>query len=377
MKGRYILSKTRLSSSPHPIASIQGFRKRLLTWFRREQRDLPWRHTDDPYRVWVSEIMLQQTQIATVLPYYRRFLRSFPTVQKLAAASERKVLASWAGLGYYSRARNMHHAARIVVGKFGGRFPDHPEALRELPGIGRYTMGAILSIAFKKRFPVVDGNVERVLSRILLLRGNLRTASHQKLLWSVAGRLVPSKSPGDFNQAIMELGATICLPRRPQCGRCPVETFCAARKRGVETELPESQRSLQVKDIFRLTVVLQDKDNRVLLTQRRDKTLMRDFWEFPSFDATQRQSSRTVITRLRRNLQLRFGVPIAVNRTICSFKHTITFRRIHVQAFLAVLQISPTKLSPDGSPIQWVPVRSLKKHLFDSASLRILSAFDF
>ncbi len=369
------MSINRRASSSFRNLSPLKFRKRLLASFRRDRRDLPWRHTRDPYRIWVSEIMLQQTQIATVLRYYRIFLKRFPTVYHLAAASERKVLAAWAGLGYYRRARNMRRAAKLVVQNYHGKLPDNYDDLRALPGIGRYTAGAILSIAFGKPYPAVDGNVERVLSRVLVLRGNLKTFAHQKVLWSTAEALVPTGSPGDFNQALMELGATVCLPRNPQCGRCPVESLCGARKQRRELTLPAPQRSPRVQTIWRCALVIRDSKNRVLLIQRRDETLMENFWEFPHFDAPRPISQAQFTHRVHRHLHSRFHFTVEAPRWICAFRHTITFRRIQVNAYLADLNGSLSESKPSQAVSRWVPDSALKEFLFDTASMRILTAY--
>ncbi|HSG04908.1 MAG TPA: A/G-specific adenine glycosylase, partial [Nitrospiria bacterium] len=202
--------------------NITLLRKHLLAWYRKSRRDLPWRRTRDPYHILVSEIMLQQTQVDTVIPYYHRFLKAFPTVSKLSRAPERKVLKLWEGLGYYSRARNLHRAAKEVHSGFEGKVPDTLEKLESLPGIGRYTAGAVASIAFDRRTPIVDGNVKRVLCRLFAIEDDPAATSVKNRLWELAESLVPGKSPGDFNQALMEFGATLCRPRNPSCGECPV-----------------------------------------------------------------------------------------------------------------------------------------------------------
>ncbi|MBI3317834.1 MAG: A/G-specific adenine glycosylase, partial [Candidatus Omnitrophica bacterium] len=198
--------------------SPERFRRQLLAWYLKNHRkDLPWRKTTDPYRIWVSEIMLQQTQVATVIPYYRRFLKRFPTLRSLAIAQATEVVEAWSGLGYYSRARNLHSAAQEVLWWHGGRLPREPEELLKLPGIGRYTAGAIASIAYDRPAPVLDGNVARVLSRTVGIRRKIQDPAVQKKLWATSSALVPPKSPGTFNQALMELGALVCTPKDPQC----------------------------------------------------------------------------------------------------------------------------------------------------------------
>src|SRR5208282_5439296 len=214
-----------------PDSSRRTFHARLLAWYDQHARDLPWRESRDPYRVWLSEIMLQQTRVAAVIAHYHEFLRRFPTVEKLAAAREPSVLAAWSGLGYYRRARMLHAAAKVIVRELGGEFPASEEALRELPGIGRYTAAAIASIAFGEPVAVVDGNVERVLQRL----SGKRLAGEE--LWEASTHLLDAKRPGDFNQAMMELGAVVCTPRAPACLTCPVAELCATHG-----ELPTTTR---------------------------------------------------------------------------------------------------------------------------------------
>jgi len=362
-----------------PTFKRSAFRRKMIHWFRKEQRDLPWRHTGDPYRIWISEIMLQQTQVATVLPYYREFLGRFPTIRRLATAPLSRVLASWAGLGYYIRTRRLHRTAKMIVRNYSGKFPDRYEDLLSLPGIGRYTAGAILSIAFGKKFPVLDGNVERVLARIMAIRGDIKAPACQKLLWAMAEDLVPAHAPSEFNQAMMELGATVCLPRQPQCGRCPVRSFCRANRLNLETSLPQIRRSPNAQLIHRVAAVIRDQQNRVLLWQRQGKTLLRGFWEFPHFDLGDRElkshpEQRHYALLLEKRLGASFGRGLRVSRSLCTFQHSITFRRIRLQAFEVNLVENPIHRHRENSSQRWVVVNKLKNHLFDSASLRILAA---
>ncbi|MGH9779484.1 MAG: A/G-specific adenine glycosylase [Candidatus Acidiferrales bacterium] len=252
-------------------------RRALLGWFDAHKRDLPWRRTRDPYRVWLSEIMLQQTRVPTAIPYYQRFLRAFPTVRKLARARPGSVLRLWAGLGYYSRARNLHAAAKKIVHKHGGRFPSSLDAALALPGIGPYTARAILSIAYGKRVAVVDGNVARVLVRLFNLRGadpNDRTA-----LQPVADKLVDARRPGDFNQALMELGSTVCVPRAPRCSVCPLEKLCAARQAGVERTLG-LRSAKRARPTTTLSALVARRGDRVLLI-REPRGPFSGLWHFP------------------------------------------------------------------------------------------------
>src|SRR5829696_9017185 len=223
---------------PHTVDWKRKLRRSLLAWFKRHKRDLPWRASRDPYRVWLSEIMLQQTQVVTVVPYFDRIIAAFPNVEALAAADEADVLRLWEGLGYYRRARQLHAAARAIVGEHGGVFPDDPEAVRTLPGVGRYIAGAILSFAFDRPAPIVEANTQRVLARWLAWRDDLKTPASVARLWQAAAALVPPEGAGRFNQAFMELGATVCTPRAPLCLICPVAAECRARALGLQDALP-------------------------------------------------------------------------------------------------------------------------------------------
>jgi len=249
-------------------------RKSLLAWYDEHRRDLPWRETRDPYRIWISEIMLQQTRVAAVLPRYENFLRRFPSVQQLASAKLESVLAEWSGLGYYHRARNLHAAARVIAQERGGKFPRNAEAWRNLPGIGRYTAAAIASIAFDEPVAVLDGNVERVLQRV-----TQRNHSNSEW-WRLAQNLLDHGRPGDFNQAMMELGATVCVPGRPLCERCPIRRFCRTRGRGGEASAKPRQRKAS------LAYGLATRRGTVLLVQRAaNESLMAGMWELPRVEA--------------------------------------------------------------------------------------------
>ncbi len=210
---------------------VRQFQRRLLRWYARHGRDLPWRHTRDPYRILVSEVMLQQTQVDRVLGYYERFLRRYPTIEALAASSEPQVREAWDGLGYYARARNLHRTARQVSSEFGGKLPDHADTIRRLPGIGRYTAGAVLSFAYQKDAAIVDTNAARVLTRVFGLRRHSARARDHRQLWDIAEAVTPPGKADQFNQAIMDLGATVCRPRSPECARCPVRGVCRAQAR--------------------------------------------------------------------------------------------------------------------------------------------------
>jgi A/G-specific adenine glycosylase len=248
-----------------PVRELAEFRKSLLGWFRQFQRDLPWRRSKDPYRIWLSEIMLQQTRVAAVIPYYERFLERFPDVVALAEAPQEDVLRLWSGLGYYSRARNLQRAAQQIVATHGGKFPQTEEQALALPGIGSYTAAAILSIAFDAKHAVLDGNVARVLARLEAVRGDLREAGRWQALQQSAYERLDPKSPGDWNQAMMELGAILCTPRAPQCLLCPVAKFCRARQLGLTETIPEKRKKRASVEVTLAAAVLLDPRGRTLL----------------------------------------------------------------------------------------------------------------
>jgi len=274
------------SSSDAPKRKLK-FAPQLVTWFQQHKRSMPWRENRDPYRVWISEIMLQQTQVVTVIPYFERFMLSFPSVQDLAKAPLEDVLRHWSGLGYYSRARNLHRGAQAVVAHFGGKVPDRADAIREIPGIGPYTAGAILSIAYGKPEPIVDGNVARVLSRILLIDGDVRRGDSNQQVWTAARSLVESGAstqldPGDVNQGLMELGATVCTPRNPDCERCPLAKVCAARQKGEQEKYPRIQRRA-ASPVWHLRAwVIENGAGQVLFAQRAPDGLFGCLWELPT-----------------------------------------------------------------------------------------------
>ncbi|HEX7089669.1 MAG TPA: A/G-specific adenine glycosylase [Longimicrobiales bacterium] len=261
---------------PDDARRLSAIRRALLRHYDRHRRDLPWRGTADPYRVWVSEIMLQQTRADVVAPYYERWLERFPTLDALADAELDDVLRAWQGLGYYARARNLHRAARVVRERHGGELPRDAAALRALPGVGAYTAGAIASIAFGEPCPAVDGNVRRVLARLFDLADAAPGTLHD-----LAARLVPRRRAGDFNQAMMDLGATLCSPRRPACGECPLARWCLARARGTQAERPARRRRPEVPLYDVGTAVLRARDGRLLLVRRPEDGLLGGMWSFP------------------------------------------------------------------------------------------------
>ena len=306
-----------------------ALRAALLTWYRTHRRDLPWRRTRDPYAIWVSEAMLQQTRVETVIPYYERFLARFPDVAALATADLDDVTALWAGLGYYSRARNLHRAARLLMECHAGRLPDDVDALRELPGVGRYTAGALASIAFDKPAPIVDGNVARVLARLLAIEGDLRSSANQARLWSEAEALARGDDPGALNQGLMELGATVCTPRAPRCSACPCVRHCAARAQGRVEELPVRARSTAVSRVDGVAAFLVRHD-RVLAVQRPQRGLLGGLWELPGGELHDGEVPARALERI-----LREGVGLDLRRAepLGTIEHAFTHRQLRVHVY--------------------------------------------
>jgi A/G-specific adenine glycosylase len=329
---------------------IATFRKQLLSWFRQFQRDLPWRRNSDPYRIWLSEIMLQQTRVAAAIPYYERFLHRFPDVHALATAPQEEVLRLWSGLGYYSRARNLRKAAQQVVTKHGGQFPARLEHALALPGIGNYTAAAILSIAFKQKQAVLDGNVARVLARLGAVRGDLRESRRWQELQRTANDLLEPNSPGDWNQAMMELGATLCTPKSPQCLLCPVARFCEGRKLGIAESLPEKRKKRATVEVTLAAAIFADGKGQTLLWPPPNTTnvkasadhvpaLVSRMWHFPTLSVTTEPAGNLFAF-------LRKQIPGVENRKwqfvpAGKVRHAVTYRAITVLPFLIKVKNLP------------------------------------
>ena len=343
----------RVSFALIPEEELRAFRRRVLSWFAKRKRDLPWRRTTDPYRIWVSEIMLQQTRVAAVIPYYERFIAAFPDVKALARAPIDRVLANWSGLGYYSRARNLHRAAKEIVARHGGHFPrEYEEALR-LPGIGRYTAAAVTSIAYDEPRAALDGNVARVLVRIGAHRGDPRAPGTWRRLEGAAQGLLARSSAGDWNQATMELGATLCTPKSPSCGQCPAAKWCRARKLGIAEKLPPIRKKRAPVAMTLAAAVFLDPCGCTLLVRKAagDGVLFSRMWQFPAIDATGADAQAALASHLSE----KFGVAANGNfATLATARHTVTFRNIRLEPFLYRVARLPR---PSGSLI--VPLTRL------------------
>ncbi|UKS66642.1 A/G-specific adenine glycosylase [Rossellomorea marisflavi] len=314
----------------------EAFQEDLISWFTNEQRDLPWRKDQDPYKVWVSEIMLQQTRVDTVIPYFNRFIGKFPTIDALASADEEEILKAWEGLGYYSRVRNLQAAAREVRDSYGGIVPDDPKDIATLKGVGPYTAGAILSIAYGKPEPAVDGNVMRVFSRILSIWLDIAKPSSRKVFEEAVRGLISEENPSYFNQALMELGALICTPTSPSCLLCPVREHCHAFEEGVQSELPIKSKKKSARKLNMAAAVLFNTDGKVLIHKRPGTGLLANLWEFPNFEVG---STGHIREQLHESLIEVYGVESALKREIAStFQHIFSHIIWDIDVFVGAVE---------------------------------------
>jgi len=319
----------------NPISQKSKIQFKLLRWFDKNKRDLPWRKTKDPYAIWVSEIMLQQTQVATVIPYYQKFLKSFPTLHHLAKANLSKVLKIWEGLGYYSRARNLHRASRIVLNHFHGKIPDTLEDLLSLPGIGRSTAGAILSFAFDKEAPILDGNAKRVFSRLFAVSGSPAEIKTEQLLWKISESLIPKGYSNPFNQALMDLGAMLCISKGPQCPRCPLHRFCKGKASGKPEKFPLKRIKKKIPHIEAIASVIQ-KDGKVLLNQRLPAGLLGGLWEFPNWKIEGKPKLRSR-SRLKNYIKKEMGMNVKVDESIGVLHQTFSHFKLTLHVYYCVV----------------------------------------
>ena len=331
----------------------------LLAWYDTSARDLPWRSDLSPYRTWISEIMLQQTQVDTVIPYFERWMARFPNVAALAAADQQEVLNLWEGLGYYSRARNLHKAAQVIHTEYADQLPETPEALEKLPGIGQYTAAAIASIAFGKDVATVDGNIRRVFSRIYDLTAPVRSPENERQIWMLAEENLPLGRAGDYNQALMDLGATICTPKAPDCAHCPVQTDCQARAAGVQEQRPVKRPRKKVPHLTVTAAVIR-REGKVLLSKRPAEGMLGGLWEFPG--GTKEDSDPDLPACLRREIQEELGVGVEVGAPFGTYNHAYTHFKITLHAFLCVLSnhTEPQPLESDG--LVWARLAELEQY---------------
>lgn len=343
---------------------VQQVRNRLLDWFRHHRRTMPWRENPTPYYVWLAEVMLQQTQVATVIPYFERFVARFPTIEALASAPIEEVLRYWEGLGYYARAHHLHETAKRVV-QAGGELPKQVDKLRELPGIGAYTAGAIASIAFQQPEPVVDGNVTRVLARLLWLKGNLQRGKAHRALWQIARQMVDPHHPGDFNQALMELGSTVCTPLKPACEQCPLQSLCSAFARGAPTAVPEAVAAKPTQKAVDVSVVVLHAGS-ILLAKRPEQGLWAGLWEFPRATWRGREELETVAQQALDSV----GVQAELGQVLGRVRHAVTYLRIELYGYLCRF-VAGTPRSTYYVQIEWVPLDQLTEYALPAPQRRL------
>lgn len=344
----------------------------LLAWYDAHAADLPWRENQDAYRVWLSEIMLQQTQVETVKPYFARFLEAFPTVQALAAAPLADVLKRWEGLGYYSRVRNLHQTAQIVSRDFGGSFPQTVDGLLALPGIGRYTAGAIASIAFGQIAPVLDGNVIRVFARLTDLESDVTQPNVKEELWKLAEEWLDRERPGDYNQALMELGRVICKPRNPLCAECPVQKHCKAFANNTQNQRPVKTRKAAVPHYHVAAGMIWNDEGQLLIAQRPLEGLLGGLWEFPG---GKQESDETLPECLNRELQEELGITVEVGELFCVVQHAFTHFKITLHAFTCRY----TNGQPQTIGVRdwaWVTPEQLEQYSFGKADREVIRALN-
>ena len=333
------------------------FSGRLLSWYGSHARSFPWRGNPDPYAIWVSEVMLQQTRAETVIPYFERWMKRFPTIEKLASASQQEVLAAWEGLGYYGRARNLHQAAQVVMKESNGRLPEEAHLLRRLPGVGRYSAAAIASIAFGKDEPTLDGNIRRVMARAFNITDDARSKDGERKLWQLAAEYLPIGRAGDYNQALMDLGANICTPRSPVCSSCPLEDVCQARALGVQEQRPVQLPRPAIPH-YMVTAAVISRDERVLIACRPSHGLLGGMWEFPG---GKQQDGEDLPSCLRREICEELGSDVVIGALLGIYKHAYTHFRVTLYAFYCTL------LRGEPQPIQvadirWVPPAELAQY---------------
>ncbi|UII56645.1 A/G-specific adenine glycosylase [Cytobacillus spongiae] len=347
----------------------QQFQSDLISWFEEEQRDLPWRKDQDPYKVWVSEIMLQQTRVDTVIPYFNNFIEQFPTIEALSVADEEKVLKAWEGLGYYSRVRNLQAAVREVYGSYGGVVPNTRKEISQLKGVGPYTAGAILSIAYGVPEHAVDGNVMRVMSRILSIWADIAKASNRKIFEEAVTSLISHENPSYFNQALMELGALVCTPTSPSCLLCPVREHCHAFHEGNERELPIKTKNKKQRQVQLASIILADEHGRVLIHKRPNKGLLANLWEFPSVEINLSYISQK--DQLNDSLEKEYGIQFDQMEMLGGIEHVFSHLIWNINVYKGVLQ-GPVE---EKSDLKLVTLEELSEFAFPVSHQKMIKLF--
>ncbi|MBI5150833.1 MAG: A/G-specific adenine glycosylase [Candidatus Omnitrophica bacterium] len=339
------------------------FSRNLVNWYKKHARRLPWRETRDPYKIWISEIMLQQTTVNAVIPYYQKWIKIFPTVEALKNAPLQKILKAWQGLGYYQRAKNLHKAAQIICAEHGGEIPEDPEQLRKLPGFGPYTTGAVASIAFDIPRTIIDANVRRVVMRVLALKGFADTSQDHRIE-KFLRKAIPQQNAGTFNQALMELGALICRNREPLCLLCPVKSRCAAYQKGIQEIIPKPKKKI-IQDLEVAIGILQ-QGNKYLIQKRPSKGLLADLWEFPGGKI---EKGETPQDALKRELNEELDIDITSSRHLMNVRHFYTQFRVNLHVFHCQFKTSPK----NHLLRKWLPINKLTEYPMPSGSAKIVA----
>lgn len=342
---------------------IPAFQQDLLDWYHTNKRDLPWREDKNPYKIWVSEIMLQQTKVDTVIPYFERFMINYPTVYDLADADPQDVLKSWEGLGYYSRARNLQNAVREVVATYNGEVPKDPDSLGSLKGIGPYTKGAILSIAYGQPEPAVDGNVMRVLSRVLKIEADISEQRVKKLFESYVRELISREDPSSFNQGVMELGALICTPKTPMCMFCPVQEHCQAFAEGIQQDLPIKKKAKKQKRLPYIALLIKNNSDQYVIEKRADQGLLANLWQFPMVPMNE-----VDLDNIEDWVKKEYGLTIIVGNKRGKLRHVFTHLIWQLEIYEA--EISQAKLADNR--LRFVPKRELKNLPFPVSHIKMM-----
>ncbi len=346
----------------------KGLRRSLLEWYQGQGRQLPWRNQADPYKIWVSEIMLQQTQVKTVIPYYERWLQTFPDLATLAKADLQLVLKAWEGLGYYARARNLHQAAQQIQGEYQGKFPDTLEKVLTLKGIGRTTAGGILSSAFNQPISILDGNVKRVLSRLIALSVPPKQAINQ--LWEISDQILDPINPRDFNQALMDLGATLCVRSQPKCLLCPWSKFCLAYSKGIQNQLPMNEMAKPIPHKNIGVAVIRNHQDLILIDRRPPKGLLGGLWEFPGGKI---EENETIQACIKREIAEEIDIEIEVGEPLIMINHAYTHFKVTLNVYLCrYLSGEPKPI--ECEEIRWVALDELEQYPFPKANSQIIEA---
>lgn len=353
---------------PQSVDAIHSIRERLTEWYQENHRKLPWRETNDPYKIWVSEVMLQQTQVNTVIPYYHRFIERFPNLPSLAEANLKDVLKVWEGLGYYARARNLHHAAKTVIEEYHGEIPDTLKDFRKLPGVGEYIAAAVQSIAFDQPYAVVDGNVKRVLARLFQIKSLTNESSGHKDFRESAQALLDIRQPGTFNQAMMELGATVCTPANPDCSNCPLSTFCRSLKNKTVNEYPKRLQSKPIPE-YNIAVGVIHKGKKLLITQRKPEGLLGGLWEFPGGKV---ENGETTEQACIREIKEEVNLNVKVTGFVTTVRHAYSHFKIVMDVFECVY-ISGRVKRKGSVDHRWVTFSQLKNYPFPKANNKFIS----